>query len=47
MLKFGFDACERSCHNGKIARLIYASDLAEKPKKHSVGNLQMLKMLRL
>ncbi len=33
-LKSGFDACERSCFSNDAKLLIYASDLAEKRKKH-------------
>ena len=33
-LKSGHDACERSCFSNDAKLLIYASDLAEKRKKH-------------
>ncbi|MCF7858475.1 MAG: hypothetical protein K9N07_04010 [Candidatus Cloacimonetes bacterium] len=33
-MKSGFDACERSCISNDAKLLIYASDLAEKQKKH-------------
>jgi len=33
-LKSGFDACERSCYSHEANLIIYASDLAEKRKKH-------------
>jgi len=34
MLKSGYDACERSCFSNDAKLLIYASDLAERSKKH-------------
>ncbi len=34
MLKSGYDACERSCFSNGAKLLIYASDLAERSKKH-------------
>ncbi len=33
-LKSGYDACERSCFSNNAKLLIYASDLAERSKKH-------------
>jgi len=33
-MQTGFDACERSCFIGDTKLIIYASDLAEKRKKH-------------
>lgn len=33
-LKSGYDACERSCFSNNAKLLIFASDLAERTKKH-------------
>ena len=33
-LKSGYDACERSCFSNNAKLLIYASDIAERTKKH-------------
>ena len=46
-LKSGYDACERSCLSNDAKLIIYASDLAERTKKHllNLANANNIKIV--
>ncbi|MDA3814008.1 MAG: ribosomal L7Ae/L30e/S12e/Gadd45 family protein [Candidatus Cloacimonetes bacterium] len=47
-LKSGYDACERSCFSNDAKLVIYASDIAERTKKHllNLANAYNVKIVK-